>query len=531
MSDFEQRDDFEITPEILSNFSTEDPDAFLASFGDEPFEDYTPDERSIEQIREERYLRQEQRKKERSESRRSAFVNYFMPTVALMLLVSTVCYMNSLTFGLIVSYNNEQLGVVENAAVVKEATNLIDSRIINKSLDSLANEPQYRVAVVNNTSEFKNSTELSRSIIANDDTLEDELCGVFVDDDFIGAVTTQEEAQEVLNFLLEAKKKESSSLGEVKKVEFNSSVVTEVGLYAKDSVVERSELKNRLVNNVDISYRITVLQEQNVKIRYKTEYKADEAKPTGYEKVTTKGVIGEGIATNESVYIDSEKISSEHVKVVATKKPVNEVITVAADSAKLTGDTDSTSDTKKSTDTDSKSTDTSSDKKTETSTDTNTDAESGKTTDSDANTADTDTPAEETAKSDSPFIWPTPTCYEVTGTFGYDTETHLHKGLDISGPAADGAPIVASASGTVVSVVKDYGSEGLGCYVTIDHGNGYQTTYAQCSDIYVEYGQQVEQGETIAAVGSTGDSTGPHLHFRIIENGVFIDPANFLIYR
>ena len=527
MSEFEQRDDFEITPEILSNFSTEDPDAFLASFGDEPFYDSEPEEKTIEQIREERYQRQEQKKKERSESRRSAFINYFMPTIALMLLVSTVCYMNSLTFGLIVSYNNEQLGVVENASVVKEATNLIDSRIINKSLDSLENEPQYRVAVVNNASEFKNSTELSRSIIANDATLEDELCGVFVDDDFIGAVTSEETANEVLSSLLEAKKKDAAILGEVKKVEFNSSVVTEVGLYAKDAIVEKAELKNRLVNNIDISYRITVLQEQNVKIRYKTEYKADETKPTGYEKVTTKGVIGEGIATNECVYIDSEKISTEHIKVTATKKPTNEIITVAADSAKLTKDKD----------TDSTDTNKSSDISTDKSTDTKADTDSDKTADTEAGTdsdepTDTQTASEkETVNSDSPFIWPTPTCYEVTGTFGYDTETHLHNGLDISGSAAEGAPIVASAAGTVVSVVKDYGNEGLGCYVIIDHGNGYQTTYAQCSDIYVEYGQQVEQGETIAAVGSTGDSTGPHLHFRITENGEFIDPANYLMYR
>ena len=62
----------------------------------------------------------------------------------------------------------------------------------------------------------------------------------------------------------------------------------------------------------------------------------------------------------------------------------------------------------------------------------------------------------------------------------------------------------------------------------IDHGNGYRTLYAQCSDIYVTPGTYVEQGQTVAAVGSTGDATGPHLHFEIISNGEYVNPTNYL---
>jgi len=498
MSDFERDDfDIEITPELLANFST-----------DEPYSAYETDEKTIEQIREERYRRQEQRKLQKRKQLRSNIMSYFMPAMALVLLVSTVCYMNSLQFGLVVSYNDEQLGVVENAAVLEEAASIIDSRIINKSLDSLENEPQYKVAVVTNQSEFRDSTELSRQIIEKDRTLEDELCGVFVDGDFIGAVSSEEEAKAVLDGLLEGKKKEAEKLGEVKSVDFNSSVTAEVGLYAKDSVVDKSELKSRLTNNVDISYRTVVLEDQNVKIKYKTEYKVDASKPSGFEKVTQKGQTGEGVATNETVYIDGEKISSEHIKVVATKKPVNEIITVSSDSKHAQTDIDTVKDT----DTDTK--------KAEKATDSD---KAEKTSDTDSGKDSAAEEKKEEKKNDSPFIWPT--SGYVTGYFGYEGE-HLHKGMDIG--AGEGTPVVASAAGTVVDVVFDYSTEGLGCYVTIDHGNGYQTCYAQCSDIYVAVGQTVEQGETIAAVGSTGDSTGPHLHFRIIENGEFIDPAIFL---
>ncbi len=504
MSDYE-RDDFEITPELLANFAD---DSYCA---------YETDEKTIEQIREERYLRQEQRRLRRREKLMTNIKSYLMPALALVLLVSTVSYMNSLTFGVVVSYNDEQIGVVEDASVLREATNIIDSRIINKSLDSLENEPQYRVAVVPNNSEFRNSSELSQRIIERDNSLADELCGVFVDDEFIGAVNSEEEAQLVFNNILDAKKKDFADLGTVKAIEFNSSVTSEVGLYAKDSVIDKTELKRRLTDNVELSYRVTVLQEQNVKIKYKTEYKADPSKPSGTEILTQKGVIGEGIATNESVYIDGEKISCEHVKVTATKKPVNEIISVSSDSKHLEENKESEKSDEaarrvKKTSEDEQTASNASDKN---DTDTCTDTES-----------DTDSEAEKEAeqpKNDSPFIWPT--SGYVTGYFGYEGE-HFHKGMDIG--AGEGAPVYAAAAGTVVDVVFDYGSEGLGCYVTIDHGNGYQTTYAQCSALYVTVGQTVEQGETIAAVGSTGDSTGPHLHFRVTQYGEFIDPANFL---
>ena len=148
MSYFENDENIEVTQELLDKFATDSTDSL-------EYYDESAEEKTIEQIREERYIRQEERRLQRKQERRSAIVNNAMPFMAMILLVCTVMYMNSLQFGLIISYNDEQIGVVENAGVVNEATGLIDSRIINKSLDSLENEPQYRVAVVNNTSDFQ----------------------------------------------------------------------------------------------------------------------------------------------------------------------------------------------------------------------------------------------------------------------------------------------------------------------------------------------------------------------------------------
>lgn len=98
-----------------------------------------------------------------------------------------------------------------------------------------------------------------------------------------------------------------------------------------------------------------------------------------------------------------------------------------------------------------------------------------------------------------------------------------HTGLDIATSA--GTPILAAASGTVTFA----GYKGsYGNLIVISHGNNVQTYYAHCSSLYASVGQTVSQGETIAAVGSTGNSTGPHLHLEIRVNGVAYNPQNYL---
>lgn len=101
-----------------------------------------------------------------------------------------------------------------------------------------------------------------------------------------------------------------------------------------------------------------------------------------------------------------------------------------------------------------------------------------------------------------------------------------HSGLDLGAPK--GTPIHAARDGVVSSVV-DSGSSGYGYHVVIDHGDGMVTLYGHCSMVYVRSGQAVKQGDVIAAVGSTGRSTGNHLHFEIRVNGKAVNPRNYLL--
>ena len=113
----------------------------------------------------------------------------------------------------------------------------------------------------------------------------------------------------------------------------------------------------------------------------------------------------------------------------------------------------------------------------------------------------------------------------ITSRFGAKSSirSSAHTGLDIG--ASTGTAIKAASSGTVTWA----GWKGsYGYLVVITHSNGVQTYYGHCSKLYVSEGQSVSQGETIAAVGSTGNSTGPHLHFEIRVNGVAYNPQNYV---
>ena len=125
------------------------------------------------------------------------------------------------------------------------------------------------------------------------------------------------------------------------------------------------------------------------------------------------------------------------------------------------------------------------------------------------------------------FTWPCPSCTYITSRVGYrwhpvSGQWKYHSGLDIG--AAYGASIVAADGGTVTIAGVN---GGYGKCVMIDHGNGYYTLYGHMSSIAVSVGQSVSKGATIGYVGSTGVSTGPHLHFEIRQGTTILDPENW----
>ena len=125
------------------------------------------------------------------------------------------------------------------------------------------------------------------------------------------------------------------------------------------------------------------------------------------------------------------------------------------------------------------------------------------------------------------FAYANPLTGPVTDRFGYRQDPNgggqqFHYGLDIA--ADEGAVITAFAAGTVTAVGD---SAELGNYVTVQHPGGFVTLYADCSRINASSGQQVRPGDPIAEVGHTGNATGPHLHFELMKDGVYVNPIYY----
>jgi len=130
-------------------------------------------------------------------------------------------------------------------------------------------------------------------------------------------------------------------------------------------------------------------------------------------------------------------------------------------------------------------------------------------------------------RSITPSIYPT-TSTRITSSFGYRKDPFTgrrahHDGIDLGGRTGD--PVFAAADGTVVQAGYD---RGAGNHIVIRHGNGIETVYMHLSKVEVKKGQNVKKGEQIGKLGSTGRSTGPHLHYEVRRNGEPVNPKTYL---
>ncbi|MCY9668721.1 M23 family metallopeptidase [Paenibacillus alginolyticus] len=128
------------------------------------------------------------------------------------------------------------------------------------------------------------------------------------------------------------------------------------------------------------------------------------------------------------------------------------------------------------------------------------------------------------------WLWPLVGYYSLSSTYGFRTDPitgqpgAFHDGIDI--PAPRGTPVLAARDGIVVQVERS--TSGYGNLVRLQHTGGVESFYGHLTDIGVTMGQTVHQGEVIGWVGSTGKSTGPHLHFGMAQNGQSVDPQTFV---
>lgn len=302
------------------------------------------------------------------------------------------------------------------------------------------------------------------SIVINEQA---QTAGLYIDGNFVGAVSDKNELYKALEGLLEAAKEDFDDTTTTK---FVNDIEVKPGEYKSSKIVPASELINKISSMVQISLTTEMYSERE--IAYETEIEYDESQEASYEEVKQEGKPGLEKVIYNVTFVDGVQTDSVEINSKVIEEPVSKIIVVGSQEtaealAIVSG-------------------------------------ESGVATGN--------------------FIWPVPNTHNITSDYGYRWGT-THTGLDISNGVTDES-IVASDGGTVTWA--GYDDSGYGNYVIIYHGNGYQTLYGHCNSIYVSIGDYVSQGQTIAGMGTTGDSTGTHLHFEIRLGSSRLDPSGFV---
>lgn len=461
----------------------------------------------------------------------SKALNVVLPVFGFVVLVATINHWSTSTFALQVESGGQEIGYVENESVFVEAQNLVKERFdseVTTSNEDVDLTPKYKVVTVD-ANELTDSETISDNIVENSKGDSVYACGVFIDGEFICALRSETDATQVFNNIID----EYNTDDEDAVVGFVEDVQYVQGLYAdNDDIIwdsqklsdklkttkseakyytvqtgdtvsqiananglktsELFELNPELSETIKVGDQILVSHEVNYvrlkvvkteitdeEIAYNTVKTNNSNLYKGTTKTTQKGVKGLDRVTKLVTYIDGVRVNSEEIGRETLRSPVDEKIDVGTKKASRYYGSSGGAYTSSS-----------------------------------------------YVKGSGSMIWPAVGCYMVTSPYG-NRGYGFHLGIDLSGGGAYGKSVVAAASGTVVSAGY---SGSYGYRVVISHGNGLTTTYAHmiAGSICVSPGQYVSAGSAIGKVGSTGNSTGPHLHFEVRINGSTVNPAPYI---
>ncbi|MBR5524280.1 MAG: peptidoglycan DD-metalloendopeptidase family protein [Clostridia bacterium] len=446
------------------------------------------------------------------------------PVLAAAVLVTTVSAWVQTGFVLTLTYRGNELGVISNAVVYDEGASMARDRVTNEDDSFSVDAVPILTMTMQRGQVALSGTQVCDAILRTSGNSIAEATGLYVEGTFIGAMESREEMQAVLDGLMDGHYDKNDP---DQRAEFVQRVEMADGLFPISTVLEQNVLHTKLTNQTVVARTYTVqagdtlstiavkndmttaelramnpqfantdrinigdellvqraqtfLQVKVLKtIRYtetidyntKTVYRDD--KPVTYSKVTTKGQEGSQDVVADITYIDGFETGRKVVSTTVTKQPVTKVVergtkpvTSSSGSTVVQGD--------------------------------------GVTTGS--------------------MLWPVPACHSMSR--GY---FRGHYALDIAnGPVpVFGKAAVAADGGTIIQASTGWNG-GYGNVVKIQHSNGLVTVYAHLSSIKVVKGQQVTRGQTIGLVGNSGRSTGPHLHFEVIKNGVKVNPLNYV---
>ena len=451
----------------------------------------------------------------------ASVLNLAAPLLSLAFLFNTLQHWSGLTFALSVESNGETLGYITDESVYDAAASLATERVINTDNSfEVERTPKMTLAVATKSDILSENAMCDKILRSAGDSIAD-VCGLYIDGKFEGAVNSRFAMQGILDTILNKHCKGSSN----ERAEFLKDVKIVDGLYPVSAVVTPSEMQDKLTQSSVVERRYIIVkgdsmgliaQNHNMSvselralnpqvkddfIRYNDELIVQRAQPylgvkvirtlqynetipfstikeenkkqyTGYSKIKIKGVTGKRKIVADVTYIDGIEQDRKILESTVTQKPVDQIMIVG---------------TKKYSNDNSFSV------------------------------------IQGDGVSQGSMYWPAPGLRQITSRYSY-----YHPAVDITGSGAYGHNIVAADGGTVVVANTNQYASSYGKYVVIDHGNGTTTLYAHASSLKVVVGQKVSRGQVIAKVGNTGRSYGSHLHFEVRVNGRPRNPLNFI---
>lgn len=442
--------------------------------------------------------------------------NYILPIFSIAFLIGIIRYGMGLEYGINVEYNGKNLGIISEESEFDEAAKEVQKRISYvDSNEYIEFSPKFSLKIISEDDSFMNTQQLANKMLSESNKELADAYGIYVDGQFIGAVRDKNKVADTMTKNLLNYKVD----GEIRDMCYSKSIDYVEGIYLTESIISENEaIKKLTAKNYSTESYVVQKSDSIVSVCQKynmTEEKFKELNPSldeekslvpgtvikvleaesfipiqyirelettsfidyetievetseinlGKSELLVKGSRGEKQNKIEVTYIDGVERSRKTLSSVITKEPTVEQIGIGTYTAKP---------------------------------------------------ASSDTVLTGSGK----FAWP------VDGGFISDPfiSDRNHKGMDIAAPA--GTDIYAAGDGVVVA--SGWNTGGYGYFVMIDHLDGYETLYGHCSGLYVVEGQTVTRGQLIAAVGTTGDSTGNHCHFEVRENGMCLNPANFV---
>lgn len=443
--------------------------------------------------------------------------NLAAPIISVLFLFSVVSYANSLNYVVKLTVNDKFLGYIQNEQVYYDAEKILEERINYLGSDeNIRLEPEYSIKLIEKSGTLT-KYQVADKMLEYSGLTVDRAYGFYLNGTFMGAMLDNTEVKAALEGVLNKYKAlypdaeisfadriecDTAGLylsGSIINTDWLISQLTGVKKQAGYYIVEDGDSHSLICDKLNmtmaqlellnpnfeemplytgdrikireevpfLSVNVTVVENYDSYVDYETEYYNDSTLYVGVTRVTTEGVQGINHVTANVTYVNSIEVERDITRSVTASLPVTERIAMGT-------------------------------KPTPESLYSPEDAGYGN------------------------FIWPVDGGHISEYTY-WDGGYGRHAGVDIV--KGYGTAIFAGASGTVIQAGPngDYGNS-----VIIDHGNGFQTLYGHNSAVYVVVGQQVTQGEFIAAMGATGYAMGTHLHFEVRQGDVKLNPLNYL---